>query len=317
MLENPEHNFEKKAVVLYKNESSVFMKKTNLFATLVLLLVAVIWGLSYSAAAEAMKTMQPLVFVFLRYLLASFMLLPFLFLKGKKPDKKLLTGGAACGFCLAGGEILQQFGLLYTTAGKAGFLTALYVIMIPVISIFIGKKANWKIWTASALSVVGSFLLCSDGTLNHFGNLGDGLMVLCALFFAFQFIAIAKFAPEADPLQLAAVQFLTVAVISGAATLIAGENCSYSSITSTLKPLLFCGLIAIGFACTVQIVTQKYVHPATASIVLSTASVFAIFWGWLLMNERYTIQNLIGCAIIFAAVLLVQLPTQGQTTPQK
>ena len=173
------------------------------------------------------------------------------------------------------------------------------------------------IWTAALLSVAGTYLLCSDGTITNPGNFGDLLMLVCALFFAFQFIAIAKFAPEADPLQLAAVQFLTVAVISGAATLIAGENCSYSSITSTLKPLLFCGLIAIGFACTVQIVTQKYVHPATASIVLSTASVFAIFWGWLLMSERYTIQNLIGCAIIFAAVLLVQLPTQGQTTPQK
>ena len=284
------------------------MKKTNLFATLVLLLVAVIWGLSYSAAAEAMKTMQPLVFVFLRYLLASFMLLPFLFLKGKKPDKKLLTGGAACGFCLAGGEILQQFGLLYTTAGKAGFLTALYVIMIPVISIFIGKKANWKIWTASALSVVGSFLLCSDGTLNHFGNLGDGLMVLCALFFAFQFIAIAKFAPEADAMQLAAIQFFTVTVISGVAALIAGESCTWNAVAATAKPLLFCGVIAIGFACTIQVIAQKYVHPALCAIVLSTASVFAVLWGWMLLNEHYSAANLTGCAILFAAVVLVQLP---------
>jgi drug/metabolite transporter (DMT)-like permease len=286
------------------------MKKTNLFATLALLLVAVIWGLSYSAASEAMKTMQPLVFVFLRYLLASFILLPFILFRGGKPDKKLIAGGAACGVCLAGGEILQQFGLLYTTAGKAGFLTALYVIMIPVIGIFIRKKSNWKIWTASLLSVAGSFLLCSDGTLNHFGNVGDGLMVLCALFFAFQFIAIAKFAPDADALQLAAVQFFTVAVISGVAALLAGETFSWSSIAATAKPLFFCGVIAIGFACTVQVAAQKYVHPALCAIVLSTASVFAVLWGWMLLGEHYSPANLTGCALLFAAVVLVQLPAK-------
>ena len=133
-------------------------------------------------------------------------------------------------------------------------------------------------------------------------------MLICALFFAFQFIFISKFAPQADALQLAAVQFFTVAVISGAAALIAGEGCSWASITSTAYPLLYCGLVAIGFACTVQVAAQKYVHPSTASIVLSTASVFAVIWGWWLRDERYTLANLIGCAFIFAAVILVQLP---------
>lgn len=284
------------------------MKLSNIYATLALLLTAVIWGLSYSAQAEAMNTMQPLYFVFLRYLLGSIMLLPGILIMRKRPDKKLFTGGIACGFCLAGGEILQQFGLLYTSAGKAGFLTALYVIMIPVIGIFIRKKSDWKIWCASLLSVLGAYLLCSDGTLGSIGNKGDFLMLLCALFFAFQFIAIAKFAPDADALQLAAVQFFTVAVISGIAALLARETCSWASITATTKPLLYCGLIAIGFACTVQVAAQKYVHPATASIVLSTASVFAVIWGWWLRDEHYSLQNLIGCAIIFAAVLLVQLP---------
>jgi len=282
------------------------MKKSGLLATALLLLTAVIWGLSYSAQADAMNTMQPLFFVFLRYLIGSVMLLPAIFYFKKRPDKKLISGGIICGICLAGGEILQQFGLLHTTAGKAGFLTALYVIMIPVIGVFIKRKSNWRIWIASVLSVIGTCLLCADGTLSTIGNTGDFLMLLCALFFAFQFIAIAKFAPEADSLQLAAVQFFTVAVISGIAALLTGESCSWQSITATAKPLLYCGMIAIGFACTVQVVAQKYVHPATASIVLSTASVFAVIWGWWLRNERYSIQNLIGCAIIFAAVILVQ-----------
>jgi drug/metabolite transporter (DMT)-like permease len=215
-----------------------------------------------------------------------------------------------CGFCLAGGEILQQFGLLYTTAGKAGFLTALYVIMIPVIGIFIRKKSEILIWIASLLSVAGTYLLCSDGTIGTIGNRGDIMMLICALFFAFQFIAIAKFAPEADALQLAAVQFLTVAIISGAAALIVGEKCSLSNITGAISPILYCGIIAIGFACTVQVAAQKYVHPATASIILSTASVFAVIWGCLILNEKYSVQNLIGCAILFGATILVQLPSR-------
>lgn len=284
------------------------MKKINILATASLLLTAAIWGLSYSAQSEAMKTMPPLFFVFLRYIIGTVMLLPVIFIMRKKPVKNLIPGGIACGICLAGGEILQQFGLLYTSAGKAGFLTALYVIMIPLIGIFVKRKSDWKIWTASLVSLGGTYLLCSDGSLKSFGNPGDWLMLLCALFFAFQFIFIARFAPEADALQLAAVQFFTVAVISGIATLIAGENCSMQSVISTVKPLLYCGVIAIGFACTVQIAAQKYVHPATTSIVLSTASVFAVIWGWWLLGESYSVQNLIGCAMIFGAVVLVQLP---------
>ena len=287
------------------------MRRSSLKATAALLLTAAIWGLSYSAQAEAMKTMQPYYFVFWRYLLGAAILLPALFWGKKKPDKKLFTGGIICGIFLAGGEILQQVGLIYTTAGKAGFLTALYVIMIPVIEICFRKKSSLRIWAASLISVGGTYLLCSDGTLSSFGNKGDLLILLCALFFAFQFIAIAKFAPEADALQLAAVQFLTVAVISGIAAPLFGEKCSWQSITSTAYPLLYCGIIAIGFACTVQVAAQKYVLPATASIVLSTASVFAVIWGILLLHERYTAANLIGCGLIFAAVLLVQ------TTPAK
>lgn len=284
------------------------MKNSNIFAAISLLLTAAVWGLSYSAQAEAMNTMSPLFFVFLRYLLGTLILLPGILYFRKRPDKSLFTGGIACGFCLAGGEILQQFGLLYTSAGKAGFLTALYVIMIPTIGIFIHKKSSLKIWSAAIMSVAGTYLLCADGTTGSFGNTGDALILLCALFFAFQFIAIAKFAPQADALQLAAVQFFTVAVISGVAALIAGETCSISSVVKTAYPLLYCGLIAIGIACTVQIAAQKYVHPATASIILSTASVFAVFWGHLVLHETYSVQNLIGCAIIFAAAVLVQLP---------
>ena len=284
------------------------MKTLNRLAVISLFLTAAIWGLSYSAQAQAMDTMSPLMFVFLRYLLGALMLIPAIIYFRQQPDKSLIRGGIFCGMCLAGGEILQQFGLLYTSAGKAGFLTALYVIMIPLIGVFIHKKPTWSIWCASLLSVAGTFLLCSDGSFGSIGNTGDILMIVCALFFAFQFIAIAKFAPMADALQLSAVQFFTVAVISGAAALFFGERCTWTDIANTINPLLFCGIIAIGFACTIQIAAQKYVHPATASIILSSASVFAVIWGWLLQDEYYSVTNLSGCAIIFAAVILVQIP---------
>ena len=282
------------------------MRKSNIIATAALLFTAVIWGLSYSAQAEAMKSMQALSFVFLRYVIGAAILLP-AFFTGKRLNRKLLTGGIFCGIFLAGGEILQQFGLLYTTAGKAGFLTALYVIMIPLIGIFISLRSDWKIWLAAFVSMAGTYLLCSDGTLNSFGNPGDFLVLICALFFALQFIAIAKFAPDAPPLKLAAIEFITVAILSGIASFFAGETLSWTCITATAGPLLYCGVGAIGVASTIQIAAQKYVNAATSSIILSTASVFAVIWGWLLLGESYSCTNLICCVLICIAVLFVQL----------
>ena len=283
-------------------------------AIIFLFLTAAIWGLSYSMQAEAMNTMKPLAFVFLRYLIGAAALLPMIIYSGKKFDKSVIAGGIICGISLAGGEILQQFGLLYTSAGKAGFLTALYVIMIPVIGVFINKKSNWKIWCASLLSVAGAYLLCYDTSMNNGVNYGDILMLICALFFALQFIAIAKFAPQADALHLAAIQFLTVAVISGIATLAAGEKISLSGIRETAIPLFYCGVIAIGFACTIQIAAQKYLHPVTATLLMSLESVFALLGGWFFLNEALTIRELSGCAVIFLAIILAQLPFPRRKT---
>ena len=287
-------------------------KKNTIIGNLMLLIAAWVWGCAFVAQSEGMKYVGPLTFNGVRMLLGGIALLPVILVRKFRPGKKLVTGGVICGICLAGGEILQQFGLLYTSAGKAGFLTALYVIMIPLIGVFIRKKSDWKIWTASFVSAAGAFLLCADSSMRQFGNLGDMLMLLCAVCFAFQFIFLAKFAPQEDALGLAAVQFFTVAVISGAAALISGEQSTVQSLIATAKPLLYCGVIAIGAACTVQVAAQKYVHPATASIILSTASVFAVIWGWWLLGEKYSIQNLIGCAMIFAAVFLVQLPSKNK-----
>ena len=164
------------------------MKILSKLAVISLFVTAAIWGLSYSAQASAMDTMSPLVFVFLRYLLGAAVLCPAIFYFRKKWDKSVIFGGICCGTCLAGGEILQQFGLLYTSAGKAGFLTALYVIMIPVIGVFIHRKSTWKIWCASLLSVGGTYLLCFNGYWESVGNFGDLLMLACALFLPFNLL---------------------------------------------------------------------------------------------------------------------------------
>jgi len=280
----------------------------KIIATIALFLTALIWGVSYSAQAAANEFLQPLVFVCLRYLIGTVLvLIPAFAIHRKLPDRRLVTGGIACGICLAGGEILQQFGLLYTSAGKTGFLTALYVVMIPVIAFARERKFRWRIWSAAVLSVLGSYLLCASDMSSKL-NAGDLLVLLCAVCFAFQFIAIAEFAPKAEPLMLSGVQFFTVAVISGVTALVAGETWHWQNITAGYIPLLYCGVIAIGIACTVQIAAQKFVAPATSSIILSTASVFAILGGWLWHGETYSLRDLSGCAIILLAVILVQLP---------
>ena len=295
------------------------MKKDTVVGVSALLGAALIWGLAFSAQKTGMKYLSPEVFTCLRSFIGTAVLFPLIVVIGKIKNiplipkditerKNLVVGGIWCGVVLSFASTTQQYGLIYSSAGKAGFLTALYVIMIPVIGVFIRKKSSLLIWTAAILSVAGSYMLCFTGTWEAISNKGDFLMILCALFFAFQFIAIAKFAPDADTLQLSFVQFLTVAIISSAAALIAGESWSSSGICGAMAPLLYCGLIAIGLACTVQVGAQKYVHPATASIILSLASVFAVIWGCLLLGEKYSLLNLAGCAVILTAVILVQLP---------
>ena len=290
----------------------------NIIALAALLLTAFLWGVSYSAQAEAMDHLSPLIFVSLRYFIGSFLLtVPILWRENRAGKSvpcstKIFYAGAASGFFLAGGEILQQFGLLYTSAGKAGFLTALYVIIIPLLEIFFGKKSSFKIWFAALLSVAGTYLLCCNGSESMAGNTGDVLILICALFFAFQFIIIGRYAPECDALKFSGIQFFTVAILSGVAALISGETCTLEQIVQCRIPLGFCGAVAIGFACTVQVAAQKVVHPATASIILSTASVFAVFWGWFWRNEIYSWANLLGCAIIFSAVVIVELPGKSK-----
>lgn len=289
------------------------MKSKTLLASIGLLLTALFWGLSYSAQSKAMASLQPLVFVSLRYIIGSLtVLIPLLFLR-KMPLKEEWIFGGLCGLFLAGGEILQQFGLLYTEAGKTGFLTSLYVILIPLLGMLGGKKTKLIIWIAAIFSVAGAFLLSYNPAEKAFGNKGDFLVLCCALFFAFQFMALAKFAPRLDALRLAFVQGLTVAVLSGISSLCAGEIWEVKRIMAGGIPLLYCGCIAVGIACTIQVAAQKYVPAAACSIILSTASIFAVAWGMLLLGEKYSLANLAGCGLILLGVILVQLPEKKKS----
>ena len=284
------------------------MKSKTFAASIGLLLTALLWGLSYSAQSKAMESLQPLIFVSLRYILGAVtVFIPLLILR-KFPEKKEWLYGSLCGIFLSGGEILQQFGLLYTEAGKTGFLTSLYVIFIPLFGLFAGKKTGKIVWLAAILSVAGAFLLSYNPAEKAFGNKGDLLVLLCAVFFAFQFMALAKFAPKMDALRLAFVQAVTVALLSGASSLIVGEVWQMKKILSGGVSLLYCGCLAVGVACTIQVAAQKFVSATACSIILSSASIFAVIWGILLLGEKYSPANLIGCLLILGGVILVQLP---------
>ena len=279
---------------------------------------SLIWGLAFSAQRSAMEQLSPLVFMTLRSLIgsvaiASIILLNNIIRKKKRPEtpaenkKSLIYGGFFCGIFLAVAGLLQQYGLCRTTAGKGGFLTALYIVIVPLLGLFFRKKATFHEWIAVFLSLAGSYLLCSPGE-NESINPGDLMIAGCAIFFAMHIIAVGSFAPDHDTLLLSCIQFITVTVIAATAAVTTGEKWCPANIQAAMLPLLFCGILSSGIAFSLQISAQKNLSPAAASIIMSLESVFAVLGGWLLLNESLSMQEKTGCAIIFAAVILSQLP---------
>ena len=268
-----------------------------------------------------METLPPMYFMTLRYVIGSAMLILAIgaveLFRCKKNDgttaagaskfRELYLGGMICGFFMAGGEILQQYGLTRTTAGKAGFLTTLSIIMVPLLGIFFRRKPSAPVWVAAFMALGGSYLLCAPERNGSF-NIGDLLVLGCALFYAMQILAVSRYAPNTDALQLSCVQFVTVMVIGAIAAVVTGETLSCSGIIGGMEHLIFCGVFSSGIACTLQIAAQKRMHPATASIILSSESIFAVVGGAIILKEVLTKQQIIGCSLIFIAVILAQLP---------
>lgn len=280
---------------------------------LMLLLTAFIWGTAFVAQSVGMDYLEPFTFNGVRSLIGGAALLPCIWilqkLNGRSKDtgtkKDLLTGGLACGVLLFAASSLQQIGIKYTTAGKAGFITAFYIVIVPVMGIFLHKKIGWKIWLAVVLAVAGLYFLCITESFSV--GKGDILVFLCALVFAVHILVIDHFAPKVDGVKMSCIQFFVCGILS-VPFMFALEAPKITAVMTAWMPILYAGVLSFGVAYTLQILGQKNVNPAVASLLLSLESCFSVLAGWIVLGERLSIREMSGCILMFAAIILAQVP---------
>ena len=297
------------------------MKTGQMRNTLLLFLTAFIWGVAFVAQSVGGEQVGCFTFNGVRSLIgAVVLLLVIAFLDGQKKRelgekefqaqkgdfKTLLLGGVCCGVMLCIASNFQQYGISFTTVGKAGFITALYIIIVPVLGLFMKKKVGAKIWIGVALATAGLYLLCM--TSESFSvSKGDLLVLVCAGFFSLHILIIDHFSPKCDGVRLSCIQFFVCGVISMAAAFLL-ETPNLTTILSGWLPILYAGVMSCGVAYTLQIIGQKNMDPTVASLILSLESVFSVLAGWGLLNQKLSARELFGCVLMFAAILLAQLP---------
>lgn len=295
------------------------MKKT-VQGCIILLVATMIWGCAFAAQSIGMEYIGPFTFQAIRCFLGVLTLLPVIFLFDlKKKDgqtffsrwrsRKLWTTGFWCGCALFVASGLQQVGLIYTDAGKAGFLTAMYIVIVPFFGLFFRKRLSKATIFSVFVAVAGLYLISGAGISTI--NIGDILMLLCAVAFAVQITLIDRLGSELDGLRLNCIQCFICAAIS-AVIMIFTETPDFPSITACAVPLLYAGCLSMGAAYSMQILGQQRVDSVPASLIMSLESVFAVLSGWLLLQERLSPRELGGCVLLFAAVILSQLPTKSK-----
>ena len=289
------------------------MKTQALKTDLLMLIAAAIWGFAFVAQREGMETMGPFLFSGVRFLIGVVALSPVVWYLSKKPQqshkaevpaKKLILAGTVAGLLLFGGISCQQVGLQYTTAGKAGFITGLYIFFVPLIGLFLGQRTGSGTWLGATIALFGLYLLSikEDFTIAE----GDLLQLICAVFFAAHVLVIGYLAKRMDTLKLALVQYLVCGVIS-LLIAIAIEMISWDMIVATAIPLLYAGIMSTGIAYTLQVVAQQHAHSSHAAIILSLEGAFAVLGGWLLLDEHLPARGLLGCALMLTGMFLSQL----------
>lgn len=321
------------------------MKKTEWKSPALLFLTAVVWGVAFVAQSVGMDYVGPFTFNCIRCLIGAVALVPCIwFLDGWKQRQggascgresagaqnsascsrrsagaqdgasdgshALLAGGICCGLALFVASNLQQIGIQYTTVGKAGFITALYIVMVPVFGIFLKKRAGIRVWVSVALAVAGLYLLCITDRL-ALGK-GDILVLLCAVVFAVHILVVDHFSAKTDGVRMSCIQFLVCGLLSGVCMLLT-EHPEMRLILQAWQPILYAGIFSCGVGYTLQIVGQKGTDPTVASLILSLESVVSVLAGWLLLGQRLSVRELGGCALMFAAILLAQLPERRQS----
>lgn len=282
---------------------------------IMLLLAAMIWGAAFVAQTVGMEYVEPFTFQASRCLLGSAILVPVILLQDRrndnrkpasKADKRYLLGaGLACGICMFAACSMQQVGLQYTTAGKSGFLTSLYIILVPLLGALLGKKIRPWIWISVLLAALGLYLLCGGGAF----TLGKGelLTLGCAVAFSVHIMVIDHVSPKVDGVRLSSLQFFVCGLLS-LIVMFFVESPSVSAILQCWLPIAYAGVLSCGVGYTFQILGQEHTDPTVASLLMSLESVFSVIFGWMLLNQSLTVAELLGCGFVFAGVIIAQLP---------
>lgn len=307
------------------------MNKTQVRNSLLLLLTATIWGVAFVAQSVGMDYVGPFTFNMVRSLIGGIVLIPCIFLLGRlnspekhmqkenaktgilndgasKADerKTLLKGGICCGILFSLATNIQQIGIQYTTVGRAGFITACYIVIVPILGmLFFHKKSRALIWGAVALALVGLYLLCMT---DDFGiGKGDVLVLICSVLFSLHILAIDHFSPKVDGVKMSCIQFFVCAVLSAVPVFLT-ETIQISGLLAAWAPILYAGVLSCGVAYTLQIIGQKNMNPTVASLILSLESCISVLAGWVILGQKLTAREMVGCVLMFGAIVLAQMP---------
>ena len=293
------------------------MNRFVLRQSLLLLLCATIWGVAFVAQSVGMDYVGPFTFNGVRSLIAVAVLFPYIKVMekvqgktvAKKQDKNstkiLLMGGICCGIALCVASAFQQFGVKYTTVGKAGFITAMYIILVPILGIFLKKRVGLRIWISVLIAVIGLYLLCMTEGFRL--EMGDTLVLICALCFSVHILVVDHFTPLVDGVNMSCIQFAVCGLLS-CICMFLFEQPDIMLILQAWKPILYAGAMSSGVAYTLQIVGQKGMNPTVASLIMSLESVISVLAGFLILKQSMTLREVLGCVIMFGAIVLAQLP---------
>ena len=296
------------------------MNKRKIIKTILLFLTAIIWGIAFVAQSEGSKHLDQYTFNAIRFTMAGIILIPFTFIIKDPKDQDILpenkvkpffkkiffVGGALAGISLFIATNLQQAGISDTTVGKSGFITSMYIVFSPIIALLFGKKSSIKIWIGVFFSIIGLFLLCVTESVTNI-NIGDIKTLIAAFFFAVQILIIDYFSPKCNAIKFTCIQFFTTGILSFIFMLIFSSP-DIESVKGAIIPLLYAGILSCGFGYTIQVICQQDLSPVVASLIMSLESVFSVIAGFVILGQSLSFREILGCLMVFAAVIYVQLP---------
>lgn len=299
------------------------MNKKTLQGMLLLFIATWAWGVAFVAQSVSTGYMNAFAFNCIRNFIGAAVLVPVIFLRNRKSvkskeakftfasgSKTLLLGGIVCGAALFISANFQQLGIEYSTVGKSAFITTLYIVFVPILGIFLRKKVPFRTWIGVILALIGLYLLCMKNEAFVLG-LGDIYLLLCAFFYSIQILLVDHFAQKTNPIKLSALEFLFCGIFSGLGMIVT-EIPSWSNILGSAIPLLYAGVVSTGIGFTFQVIGQKHVPATIASLIMSLESVIAALAGWVLLHEILSTKEMLGCGLVFMAIIVTQLPTKNK-----